>query len=167
MENMIESVVIPALSGLGLTPVREGEIVVLRFQGQPAAFDVRIAAIEKPALLWLRFVPRIWVGPEATEVLEAITALNCREWFIKAGRDVLDGEVFFDAELPLYAPLDADQFAAYFMDVYGRVLAFVPELLRVQWGGRTAHDLFAPPEPVLLSPIEQEVAGIVAEAEFE
>jgi len=170
MENIIESVVIPALHGLDLTPVREGEIVVLRFLGQPAAFDVRIAAIEQPALLWLRFVPRIWVGPEATEELEAITTFNCREWLIKAGREVLDGEVFFDAELPLYAPLDANQFAAYFMDVYGRVLAFVPELLRVQWGGRMARDIFAPPEPmppVSLSPLEQEVAGIVAEAEFE
>ncbi len=170
MENMIESVVIPALHGLDLTPVREGEVVVLRFQGQPAAFDVRIAEIEQPALLWLRFVPRIWVGPEATEVLEALTTLNCREWLIKAGRDLVDGEVFFDAELPLYGPLNADTFAAYFMAVYERVLAFVPQLLRVQWGGQTARDLFAPPQsapPAPLSPLEQEVVGIVSQVEFD
>lgn len=165
MENMIESVVIPALNGLGLTPVRDGEIVVLRFLGQPAAFDVRIAEIEQPALLWLRFVPRIWVGPEATDVLEAITTFNGREWLIKAGRELVDGEIFFDAELPLYGPLTADTFTAYFMAVYERVLAFVPQVLRVQWGGQTARDLFTPPAP--LSPVEQEVAGIVAQAEFE
>jgi hypothetical protein len=170
MENMIESVVIPALHGLNLTPVREGEVVVLRFQGQPAAFDVRITEIEQPALLWLRFVPRIWVGPEATEVLEAITTLNCREWLIKAGRDLVDGEIFFDAELPLYGLLNADTFATYFMAAYERVLAFVPQLLRVQWGGQTARDLFVPPEPPApapLSPIEQEVAGIVSQVEFD
>jgi hypothetical protein len=170
MDNMIESVVVPGLEGLGLNAAREGEAAVLHFQGQPAAFDVRITAIERPALLWLRFVPRIWVGTEATEVLEALTAFNCHEWFIKAGRDLAEGEIFFDAELPLYAPLDADTFAAYFMDVYGRVLAFVPRLLRVQWGGQTAHDLFAPPTPPApapLSPVEQQVADVVANMERE
>jgi len=172
MENIIESVVIPGLDGLGLAPMRESEGVVLRFQGQPAAFDVRIAAIDQPALLWLRFVPRIWVGPEATEVLEAITTFNCREWLLKAGRELIDGESFFDAELPLYGPLGADAFAAYFLEVYGRVLAFVPELLRVQWGGQTARGLFAPPQPALpapvpLSPIEREAAEIVARTELD
>ena len=47
MDNMIESVVVPGLEGLGLTAAREGDAVVLRFQGQPAAFDVRITAIER------------------------------------------------------------------------------------------------------------------------
>jgi hypothetical protein len=77
--------------------------------------------------------------------------------------------MFFDAELPLYGPLNTDTFAAYFMPVYERVLAFMPQLLRVQWGGQTVRDLFAPPQsapPAPLSPLEQEVAGIILQVEF-
>lgn len=175
MDNTMREVVIPALQALEWRYAENGEVVCLDFRGAPAAYHLCLRVIEEPELLWLHFIPSLWVEAGATAVLELLLALNHGEWQIKCGRDPADGEVAFDAELPLYEGITTEYVGDYVRGACLRVGALLPLILKVKWGGmsvaeaialRAAPEQAAQPE-LLATRAEQQALEIVRQLESE
>lgn len=143
MENVISDLVAPALQALDLRYVVNGDAVCLDFRGAPAAYHLCLRAVAEPELLWLHVIPGLWVEADSTAVLELLLALNHGEWQLKCSRHPADGEVAFDAELPLYDGITPEYIGEYVMGACLRVSALLPLILKVQWGGLSVAEAIA------------------------
>lgn len=172
MEETMSALVIPALQALDLRYVVNGEAVCLDFRGAPAAYHLCLRVVAEPELLWLHFIPSLWVEASSTAVLELLLALNHGEWQLKCSRHPADGEVAFDAELPLYDGLTPEYVGEYVMGACLCVSALLPLILKVQWGGLSVAEAIAlraggSAEPAALpaTRAEQEALEIVQQLE--
>ena len=170
MNPNTQQIVTAALDSLGLRFYADAERVCLDFRGAPAAYHICIREIEQPALLWLRIVPNIWVEAGSSATLALLAAINARECLVKCGRDLADGEVYIDVELPLYDGLTPDVLAGYLSGACGRVTELITRILRVQWGGASPADVLTDPQAADAAPasrVQQEVGEIIDRLEGE
>ena len=178
--SLIREVIQPALADLELLFQAADEAILVRFASEGVAYDVLIHEVARPPLVWLRFHPHLYLQPKRDDALIA-TALggNYQRYLVKAGRDPRDGELIFDAEIPLYAPLTRAAFAAFFIAAVRHVEDMLACLARVRWAGlqpaealglgaRVASTLPQEPPPASAGPqseLERLVAELLEESE--